>query len=139
MISGERFSFSEIPIASGAPGLVPLLPLTLTHRGRTIDVSGLLDTGAAVNVLPHGIGIELGAVWEPHGTAIRLTGNLARFHARPLIVTAVVARFAPVRLAFAWTEARDIPLILGQVNFFLEFDACFYRSKEAFEIQPRLA
>ncbi len=30
-------------------------------------------------------------------------------------------------------------VLLGQVNFFLEFDACFYRSHLAFEIRPRQA
>ncbi len=30
----------------------------------------------------------------------------------------------------------DIPLILGQTNFFMEFDVCFYRSKLEFEIKP---
>jgi hypothetical protein len=49
----------------------------------------------------------------------------------------MVSRFAPVRLVFAWTQADNIPMILGQVNFFMEFDVCFYRSQQAFEIPPR--
>jgi hypothetical protein len=36
-----------------------MLPLTLVGE-RTIAVAGLLDTGAAVNVLPYATGIELG-------------------------------------------------------------------------------
>jgi hypothetical protein len=42
-----------------------------------------------------------------------------------------------MRLAFAWVKNNQVPLILGQTNFFLEFDICFYRSQLEFEIQPR--
>ena len=28
-------------------------------------------------------------------------------------------------------------MILGQVNFFMEFDVCFFRSQAAFEINPK--
>jgi len=38
---------------------------------------------------------------------------------------------------FAWTRAENVPLILGQVNFFMEFDVCFYRSQLAFNLSPR--
>jgi hypothetical protein len=54
-----------------------------------------------------------------------------------LIVTGVVSKFAPVRLAFAWTQATEVPLILGQVNFFLEFDVCFFRSQDMFEVKSK--
>jgi hypothetical protein len=47
-----------------------------------------------------------------------LTGNLAQYEACPLIVSAKIGKFESVRLAFAWTQAENIPLILGQVNFF---------------------
>lgn len=42
--------------------------------------------------------------------------------------------FATTKLAFAWTQAENVPLILGQTNFFLEFEVCFYRAKGQFEI-----
>jgi hypothetical protein len=38
---------------------------------------------------------------------------------------------------FAWTQATTVPLILGQVNFFMEFDVCFYRSRLQFAISPK--
>ena len=64
-------------------------------------------------------------------------GNLARFEARALILTANVDRFDLIDLAFAWTQDRNAPLILGHMNFLLEFDVCFYRNELAFEISPR--
>jgi hypothetical protein len=104
---------------------------------KSLSVQGLLDTGATVNVLPYSIGIQLGAMWEQQTTPITLTGNLANFEARVLIVSATVSTFPSVRLAFAWTQTDNVPLLLGQVNFFMEFDVCFYRSQLAFEMKPK--
>jgi hypothetical protein len=98
---------------------------------------GLLDTGAAVNVLPFGVGIDLGADWQAQTTSLQLSGNLARVEARLLLLTAQIQPFPPVRLAFAWTAAPDVPLLLGQVNFFMEFNVCFFRSELAFDIAPK--
>lgn len=111
--------------------------MTLAYHHQTIAVSGLLDTGATVNVLPYQLGLQLGAIWEEQTTSVKLTGNLAEQEARVLIVSATVSKVAPVRLAFAWTKSEEIPLILGQVNFFMEFDVCFFRSQSAFEVKPK--
>lgn len=98
----------------------------------------LVDSGATVNVLPHEIGNQLGAVWNSRKANIRLAGNLAHQNAMPLILMAKIANFSPVRLAFAWVKTANIPLILSQTNFFIEFDVHFYRSKLEFEIHPSL-
>jgi hypothetical protein len=66
-----------------------------------------------------------------------LTSNLANYEARGVFLTAVVGDFAPVRLAFAWTNAEAVPLLLRQVNFFMEFEVCFYRAQKAFEVRPK--
>ena len=83
------------------------------------------------------MGVDLGAIWENQTTELQLTGNLAQFQARALLLSATIGRFAPVRLVFAWTQAVEVPLLLGQVNFFMAFDACFYRSQLAFEVRPK--
>jgi hypothetical protein len=113
------------------------LPLTLTYRGQSRSASGLLDTGADVNVLPFALGIALGAVWEEQSPLAGLSGNLANYPARSILVTAVIEPFEPVPLVFAWTSAEHVPLILGHLNFFDEFDGCIYRSQRAFEIQRK--
>jgi len=77
------------------------LLITLIYQERSVAVSGLLDTGAMVNVLPYQMGVDLGAVWDQQTTRLRLTGNLAQLEAQELLVSAVVGKFAPVRLAFA--------------------------------------
>ena len=99
----------------GASSLAPMLPLTLVAT-RSIPVSGLLDTGAAVNALPYASGVELGFDWNRETTVVHLTGNLAIADARAVVVSAVVGTLAPVRLAFAWAEVDIVPVILGQVN-----------------------
>jgi hypothetical protein len=42
-----------------------------------------------------------------------------------------------VQLAFAWTQAEELPLILGQVNFFMVFEVCFFRTQSRFELKKR--
>ena len=67
---------------------------------------------------------------------MELSGNLASVEARIVVLSAVVGSFAPVRLAFAWAHTDAVSVILGQVNFFLEFDVCFFRSRSVFEVRP---
>ena len=133
----ERFKYASVNPQLGEAGFLPQLPLILTYENQSVNASGLLDTGATVNVLPYRVGLQLGAKWDPQATAITLTGNLSQFPARPFITLASVGSFPPARLVFAWTQAEDIPLILGQVNFFMEFDVCFYRSQRAFDVRPK--
>ena len=137
MSEAARFPFLDANPAQPGASLMPFLPLTLSHGGREVEASGLLDTGAATNVLPYSLGEQLGLVWEQQRIPLVLAGNLARVPARGVVVSATVASFASVRLAFAWTQMDDVPLLLGQTNFFLEFDACFFRSRAEFEVRPR--
>src|SRR5262245_47371098 len=139
MHNAERYPFHSAEPALGEAGLQPYLPIVLTYQEQSVPIRGLLDTGAMVNVLPYQVGVDLGAVWDQQTTHLRLTGNLAQLEARGLLVSAIVGQFAPVQLAFAWTRATSVPVILGQVNFFMEFDVCFYRSQLAFEMRPKEA
>jgi len=74
-------------------------------------------------------------VWSDQMRSVQLTGNLARYEARAIILTEIVGAFEPVPFIFAWTRASGIPLLLGQVNFFAEFDVCFFLAQLAFEVQ----
>jgi hypothetical protein len=67
-----------------------------------------------------------------------LSGNLGQSEARGLAVSGTVAQFDPILLVFAWTQVRDAPVILGgHMNFFAEFNVCFYQHELAFEVQLR--
>ncbi len=52
-VEAQRFSFTEINKSLGIASSLAYLPLTLNHRSTSLSVSGLLDTGANVNVLPY--------------------------------------------------------------------------------------
>jgi hypothetical protein len=138
MRNAERFNFTPYVNEFGETTLKPFLPVTLFHQGQDVSVSGLLDSGAEINVLPYRFGIELGEIWKPELATIRLGGRFNQIPACPLVVQTTVGKFAAVRLAFAWAENDQVPVILGQVNFFMEFDVCFYRARQAFELCPKV-
>ena len=137
MNNSQKFSYQQINQQIGEASYLPLLPITLSNKDNLLTVSGLLDTGATVNVLPYSIGRQLGLEWENQSISINLTGNLANYESKAVLLTGQINNFSPVKLAFAWTKADNISLILGQVNFFLEFDVCFYRSQLVFEVKPK--
>jgi hypothetical protein len=62
MVDKIRFAFTEVDPALGTFSTLPYLPLILTYQNQSLSVSGLLDTGSSVNVLPYEIGLRLGAV-----------------------------------------------------------------------------
>ncbi len=135
--SFAQFKYTEMIPGLGEPGRQPYAPILVTWQEKTVSAHGLVDSGAATNVLPFDLGIELGLDWSEQKTPLRLTGNLGKHESRAVLLTATVHDFAPVMLAFAWTQMPKVPLILGQVNFFAEFDICFFRSRGVFEIRPR--
>ncbi|NEO77173.1 hypothetical protein [Moorena sp. SIO4G3] len=137
MVDGQRFPFTERTDSLGRSSIMAYLPLILSLGNRSVEVMALLDTGASVNVMPYEIGVQLGAVWENQTISIPLSGNLARSQARGLVISGTVASFSPVLLAFAWTQSKEVPVILGHMNFFAEFNVCFYRHQLAFEVYPR--
>jgi hypothetical protein len=137
MTSPQRFPFIERMNQQGEANVFPCVPISLSYRNRNLDVFGLLDTGSSLNVLPYNFGLELGAVWEEQSLSIPLSGNLAPVEARGLALIGKIGNFPPIPLVFAWANSNDPPLILGQLNFFLEFNVCFYRSQLAFDISPK--
>jgi hypothetical protein len=113
---------------------LPRIPITLSYAGLSISAHALLDTGSTVNLLPYDLGLQLGVVWEEQTVRLPLAGNLAKVEARGLFLHVQIGNLERVRLAFAWAQVSEVPLILGQTNFFREFDVCFHRSRHAIEI-----
>ncbi len=133
-MTARRFPYVEVDSSLGAASALPYMPITLALGEQEIVASALVDSGAALNVLPFNMGLQLGAVWEEQKVSVQLSGNLAASEARALLLIGQVADFSPVRLAFAWSRSNNVPVILGQVNFFMEFDVFFFRSQSLFEI-----
>lgn len=136
MIPGAAYPYVPRDPKLGNASLAPMLPLTLVGAKR-VAADGLLDSGAAINVLPYSLGVELGFDWSQERRSVELSGNLASVEARVVVVSAAVGQFPPVRQAFAWARTDAVSVILGQVNFFMEFDVCFFRAQERFEIKPK--
>jgi hypothetical protein len=80
--------------------------------------------------------VQLGLDWSQQTRSVALSGNLASVEARVVVLSAV-GSFPSVRLAFVWAQTDAVSVILGQVNFFLEFDVCFYRSRGVFDVRPK--
>lgn len=134
MMDAATFPYLPVP---GTGAILPLLPVVLENEAGRLEAHGLVDSGATVNVLPHSLGLQLGLVWAKQKHALELGGILARHEARGVLLNVTVQRFAPVRLAFAWSAGDDVRLILGQTNFFLAFDVTFRRADQAFDLMLR--
>ena len=104
-------SFPFLPEGSATSS--PRMPFRLSRPGIELPVTGLLDTGASLNVLPYSVGTRLGLVWDEQSVPVQLAGNLAASEARAIILIATIGEFPPKRLAFAWSRAESIPIILG--------------------------
>jgi xanthosine utilization system XapX-like protein len=113
---------------------LPTIPIVLSYADCSVSANALIDSGSTINLLPYDIGLQLGAIWAEQTVRLPLAGNLARVEARGLFVHVQIGDLEPVRLAFAWAQAAQVPLILGQTNFFREFDICFQRSRRTIEI-----
>jgi len=135
-ITSQQFTYVPRDPSFDNASLAPLLPLTLIGK-ENVALSALVDSGAAINVLPYAVGLQLGFDWTQETRPVQLSGNLASIEARVVVLSVAVGNFSPVRLAFAWANTDAIPVILGQVNFFMEFDVCFFRSRGIFEVRPK--
>ena len=123
--------------AEDATLLRPLLPIRFPNNTGNVQAAGLVDSGADVNILPYSLGLAIGLQFDEHLPIEPPSGNLRRYEARRAEILCTVGMFDPVQLLFVWTTSPEAPLILGQLNFFLEFNVCLFRSKGMFEIQPK--
>ena len=129
--------YTHVPNLRGENILRPLLPVTLSHEGKSIEATGLIDSGSDISILPYSIGQRLGLIWDERRALIGLSGNLRQTPAQGVGLMAQVGDFQSVMLMFAWIEAENAPLIFGQISFFMKFDVCFHRSAEVFDIRNR--
>ncbi|MEO1740867.1 MAG: hypothetical protein AAFR99_03555 [Cyanobacteria bacterium J06629_9] len=132
-----RFRYSTTGSSQNEFDSLPRIPLILHHQNHSVEVVGLVDSGATVNVLPFEVGLKLGGIWDDRQAVIQLAGNLGRQPAMPFFAAEEVEECGSVQLAFAWAQSKNIPVILGQTNFFMEFDVGFYRSRFEFEVNPK--
>ena len=131
------FKYSTTSSTQNEFDSLPRMPLILKQDNQKIEALGLVDSGATVNVFLYQLGLQLGGIWDDRKAIIQLAGNLGNQTAMPFSAIAYVGEYPPVELVFAWIKNSNIPLILGQTNFFMQFDVFFYRSRLEFEIKPK--
>lgn len=129
------FLYRSIQTSPSLNILRPQVTLNLSHHANTLTVDALPDSGATVNVLPFSIGLELGLVWEEQPKIGALVGNLANYATRGVVLRAAIGSFPSLDLAFVWIPTDNVPVLLGQVNFFAEFDVCFSYSRRVVEVR----
>lgn len=135
-MKSHRFKYTAI---QSFPGGMPFVDIQLTHSNRQSSVSALVDSGSALNILPLDVGLGLGLNWETQTFPLDVRGALKGIQAYAVLVRGELAPFPSLDLAFAWVSkpSSEVPAILGQVNFFQEFDVLFYGHQQAFDIIPR--
>ncbi len=119
---------------------MPMLSLDLVSGNHVVEITAIVDTGSPINVLPYSVGLALGFDWQTQRALGSLTGALSRTESRAIAVTARIAEIAGadgVPLLFAWADTDAVPILLGQTDFLMEFNVCFYRSENYFEVWPR--
>jgi hypothetical protein len=132
-----RFRFSTTHPSQDELDSMPRIPLILQTNGRQVEASALVDSGAMINVMPFELGRQLGLTWNESEANVNLGGIVRGSGGMPVLVSIKLADYEPVDLIFAWTKRNDVPLILGQVDFFMSFKVCFERYNLEFEITPR--
>jgi hypothetical protein len=63
MADAQRFPYVEIDPSLGAASALPYVPITFERNGNVANVSALVDSGAALSVLPY----DVGGNWVPCG------------------------------------------------------------------------
>ena len=138
-MNADRFPYGIAGDARDPAHALPYLPIVLEHGNSHVHAHGLIDSGSTLNVLPYHLGLQLGATWAQQTISVPLTGNLSDSEARALLVWGTIGSFPRVRLAFAWSRNERVPLILGQANFFVEYEVCFFGARGAFEVRATSA
>jgi len=118
---------------------LPLIEIALYHGGHEVTVSALVDSGAAMSVLPYDTGLELGLVWEDQTVPVDVGGVLKNTPAYGVLVRGELFTLPPVALVFAWIyrTSDEIRTILGNINFFQHYRITFEAYNDTFEIIPR--
>jgi hypothetical protein len=137
MADPGRFRYTTLIDPTGARLIRPILSVSLAYRQRRLTTEALVDSGADANVLPYQVGLDLGANWNDARPVRPLSGNLGQVEARAIALQLTVPTFAPAWMVFIWVKTDIVRFLLGQINFFQEFDVCFFGADDYFEVRRK--
>jgi len=134
-----KYQYARSPEFPHLRGGLPLIEIALYYGGHEITVPALVDSGAAMSVLPYDTGLELGLIWEEQTVPVDVGGVLKGTSAYGILLRGEISPFPPVALVFAWVRrsSNEIRTILGQMNFFHHYKITFEAYNDTFEIIPR--
>ncbi len=134
-----KYQYTPSPAFPHLRGGMPLTEIALYHGGHEITVTALLDSGAAMSVLPYDVGLELGLAWEEQKVPVDVGGVLKNTSAYGVLAQGEISPLPRVSLVFAWVDrtSNQIRTILGQMNFFHHYKIIFEAYNDTFEIIPR--
>ena len=112
----------------------PFIPVRIGRADSEIQTWALLDSGADINVLPYQLGLDLGLDWDAGGDYEGLEGLGGGVAAKKSVADLYLGSWPGLRQIFAWARDDEIPVILGQWNFFQEANVCFHRSQNTLEL-----
>ena len=133
-----RITYSSLAALPGS--LMPRLSLHVFSEDHVVQLSAIVDSGSATNLLPYTVGRSLGFDWNRQRSLGRLSGGLSNIESRAISVEGSFPEIDganEIPLIFAWANLDDVPVLLGQANFFMEFNACIFRSQNYFEVWRR--
>lgn len=135
-----KFDYRKIPSSNNPadPWVnVPHLPIRLSIQDRSIDMYALVDSGADASLFHASLAAKLG---------INLTSGLKHsfmgisgdkvegyFHTVRL---QVIGMNESIEIAVAFTESPGVGALLGQADFFENYQVKFERYKKRMEINP---
>ena len=111
-----------------------MLPIQLKSTSHTISELALVDSGAALSVLPFDLGLQLGLDWNDAVIGSGLGNRIKPADSRFVFLDLIVESFQPFKNIFLWVNTNEIRLILGQANFLAHFDVLLSARKQEFTI-----
>ncbi len=107
----------------------PLVPVTIRYAENEIQTLALLDSDADINLMPFQLGLDLGFDWDTGGDYTGLEGLGGGLAAKKSVADLYLGSWPSIRQIFAWARNDDVPVILGQWNFFEMVDVCISRTQ----------
>jgi len=87
--------FSYTPIPPFSLGM-PVVNVCLAHHEKVISVPALVDSGAALNILPFDHGLRLGFKWEDQRLKLPMGGLLMGAESYAVLVKSTIEPFPTI-------------------------------------------
>ncbi len=128
-MSYVKFPYQQVTPRSS----MPLVWVRLQFSSIPVDTWVLVDTGAAVNVLPYSVGLRLGLNWEDFLEGPEIGGN-ASGATRTVVMDVSIGSFLDVPLSFCWLDNDRVRILFGHQNFFEQFVTYFDSKNKEFAL-----